>query len=344
MAKQRSKMVKQLKAGAVDRNTLATFAERSAHPLHSPTQPLGITCLAGHPTSSNLLLTGGADGVAHLFDTDTQQITQTYRGHEKAVTSVKYVAESQRVLTTSTDHTANLYHATDSTLVHTFRTHKHSVTAGDVHPTLAFAITASADHSWAWHDLTTLSTPTIVRSVHLPYTTAKFHPDGVLIGTGTSDGVLRIWDVRELKVAATLEHSTADDTAANGTAKQFKLTDIAFNPNGYIVATSDRSGCISVYDLRKPAAGAMHTIELSRGSEVNAIAYDESGSYLGAASSTGTAIYESKTFDAVVEWQSPQRVNGVVLRLQQGEGKKPYVATASKDRKLLLYGAPTAAA
>lgn len=32
------------------------------------------------------------------------------------------------------------------------------------------------------------------------YASAEFHPDGVLLGTGTQDGVVRVWDVKGQKV------------------------------------------------------------------------------------------------------------------------------------------------
>ena len=39
------------------------------------------------------------------------------------------------------------------------------------------------------------------------YSTAKFHPDGMLLGTGTRNSLVRIWEIRQQKVG-THPHSS----------------------------------------------------------------------------------------------------------------------------------------
>lgn len=36
------------------------------------------------------------------------------------------------------------------------------------------------------------------------FSSAEFHPDGVLLGTGTEEGLVRVWDVKGQKVCADL--------------------------------------------------------------------------------------------------------------------------------------------
>jgi pre-mRNA-processing factor 19 len=33
------------------------------------------------------------------------------------------------------------------------------------------------------------------------YTSAEFHPDGLILGTGTADSLVRIWEARQQKVS-----------------------------------------------------------------------------------------------------------------------------------------------
>ena len=33
------------------------------------------------------------------------------------------------------------------------------------------------------------------------YTAAQFHPDGLILGAGTQDSLVRIWEVRQQKVS-----------------------------------------------------------------------------------------------------------------------------------------------
>lgn len=37
------------------------------------------------------------------------------------------------------------------------------------------------------------------------YSCARFHPDGMILGTGTKDSLVRIWELRNLQNVATFE-------------------------------------------------------------------------------------------------------------------------------------------
>lgn len=77
-------------------------------------------------------------------------------------------------------------------------------------------------------------------SAGLPqYTCGAFHPDGLILGTGSSSGALRIWDVRTLENPHTLPgHSAA-------------MTCLAFSENGYQAASGSVDGSVRLWDLRK---------------------------------------------------------------------------------------------
>lgn len=55
--------------------------------LHTASIP-GLTCLSLHPTFHNLVLTGGMDKQAVLFDTQSQKQVAAFKGHTKKITDV----------------------------------------------------------------------------------------------------------------------------------------------------------------------------------------------------------------------------------------------------------------
>ncbi len=71
------------------------------------------------------------------------------------------------------------------------------------------------------------------------FQSCSFHPDGLILGTGTSNGAFKIWDIREQKNVINL-------TGHTGSIKS-----ISFSENGYLVATGAANGVVNVWDLRK---------------------------------------------------------------------------------------------
>lgn len=73
-------------------------------------------------------------------------------------------------------------------------------------------------------------------------TCAQFHPDGQILATGTVDGEVKIWEIRERRNAANFTH---------GVGTNQPLTAVSFSENGYYLATGGADGQIKLWDLRK---------------------------------------------------------------------------------------------
>jgi pre-mRNA-processing factor 19 len=239
--------------------------------------------------------------------------------HEKRVNDVHFHPREPLVFSASADNTAKIWNMKEDGSMHTLSNHTDDVCSITVHVSGDYVVTASADKTWAFHDIQSgklLSTSHSTAGFHV----ARFHPDGALLGSGNSDGVVRIWDVKTGKEAATFNgHS----------GKVFALD---FSENGYYVATAGEDNTVRMWDLRKSAN--FHTLDLSdSGSTVTALDFDNSGSYLAVAVGKDIRLYIGKTLGHITTLQKhTATVNGVAW----GQDAK-FLASVSQDKTLKFW-------
>jgi len=260
------------------RQAIQSFAQKSSGSPHSTAKP-GVLCVDISPADSNLLLTGGVDGNAVLFNHATGKIIETLQAHRKKVTDVHFhPTDPKIVFTASADHTAIIWTNTKGRFVpQSVLKHKNDVVGLTIHPSGAYVVTASADATWAFYDV---QTGALKRSVPPPdtdagYTRVAFHPDGLILGTGTSDSVVRIFDVR----AQRNEFSFRGHTGS--------VTGLSFSENGFYLSTADQNAVVKVWDLRK--LEKVHSLDVGSGSCHN-VSFDGSGLYAAVAAARDVRI------------------------------------------------------
>ena len=147
-----------------------------------------------------LLLSSGVDKVAVLYNRKTGKKIGNLTGHSKKVTTVLFHPTQEAVLTGSADKTVRLWTGTNAGYDTSYRvrTHTGEVTGVDLHSSGDYFVSSSLDETWGFHDVRTGSTLLHVQNAKATALNCiKFHPDGLLVGTGTSDSLIRLWDVKE---------------------------------------------------------------------------------------------------------------------------------------------------
>lgn len=85
-------------------------------------------------------------------------------------------------------------------------------------------MSAGSDSKWNFYDFETAKAIAEVTDSENQsgYTCISFHPDGNLLGAGTNDSVVQIWDVKSQRIAANFGEHTG------------KINALAFSENGQV--------------------------------------------------------------------------------------------------------------
>lgn len=320
LTQERKKKGRTVPEELVSAEKIRGFLTLASHPgLHSASVP-GILALDINHSDQSKILTGGNDKNATVFNKDTEQIVAILKGHTKKVTKVIFHPEDDTVITASPDACIRIWNVPTSQTQLLLRCHDGPVTGLSLHPTGDYVLSTSSDKHWAFSDIRTGRLLTKVPDpTDIGLTTAQFHPDGLIFGTGTEDSQVKIWDLKEQSNVANFPGHTGPITA------------ISFSENGYYLATAADDACIKLWDLRK--LKNFKTITLDEGYEVKDLCFDQSGTYL-AIAGTDIRVYLCK------QWQELKVFNDhTALATGVRFGKHAqYVASTSMDRTLKLYG------
>ncbi|KAF8388285.1 hypothetical protein HHK36_026951 [Tetracentron sinense] len=309
---------------------LERYTQLSSHPLHKTNKP-GILSTDIH-SSKDFIATGGVDTNAVLFDRTSGQILSTLSGHSKKVNSVKFVDRDELFVTGSADKTVRVWQASENgnyICQHILKDHTAEVQAVTIHATNSYFVTASLDNTWCFYDLSSGLCLTQVgdASGSEGYTSAAFHPDGLILGTGTSEALVKIWDVKSQSNVARFDGHIGPVTA------------ISFSENGYFLATAAHDG-VKLWDLRK-LRNFRNFTPYDSNTPTNSVGFDHSGSYLAIA---GSDIRVYQVANVKSEWNCIKTFpdlsgTGKATCVKFGPDAK-YLAVGSMDRNLCIFGLP----
>lgn len=216
--------------------------------------------------SEKILLVGSSTGSVAIYDFNNpgkNNITKiTHKGSVTALNQVMYKDEQTPILAYKEKL---LVTNNKSTFDHD---HKGDIFQIVAHPTLTnLFVLFSRDGTWSLNDLENMTV--LFRSLQPQnYTCGNIHVDGALLGTGTENGEVIIYNL------------TTGQSVSNIKAKYVNIKKLLFALNGYwlLVSSTDNENASSldIIDLRKNAT--IHSIEFS--TELVDFAIDPSSSII----------------------------------------------------------------
>ncbi|XP_024970511.1 pre-mRNA-processing factor 19-like isoform X1 [Cynara cardunculus var. scolymus] len=327
LSQQRKK--RQISSSLAPVDAVERYTQLNSYPLHK-TNKAGILSIDVHQ-SKGIIATGGVDTNAVVFNQTSGEILSTLSGHSKRVTSVKFVADGELVVTGSADKTVRVWQGSEDgnyDCRHVLKDHTAEVQAVTVHATNSYFVTASLDNTWCFYELSSGLCLAQVADLSASegYTSAAFHPDGLILGTGTAGSLVKIWDVKSQANVARFDGHVGAVTA------------ISFSENGYFLATAAQDG-VRLWDLRK--LRNFRSFTPYENTPTQSVEFDHSGSYLALG---GSDIRVYQVANVKSEWNCIQTFpdlsgTGKINSVKFGPDAK-YIAVGSMDRNLRLFGLP----
>ena len=233
-----------------------------------------ITSLAFSGDAS-LIVTGGRDGVARIWNGRTGKRLHELAGHAGQVLDVSMAARGTEVATASTDGTARVWDATTGELEAPLFGHTDFVRTVDFSTDGLTVVTGSDDstaRTWALNGrrIATLA------GHRDGVVDAVFSPDGRSVATAGEDGTVRIWDAgtapqlvsaavpspaRPEPTVSSSDGATAtidgkevhlvreDGTTTTLSGHRLAVTCAGFSPDGERLVTAERDGDLILWDV-----------------------------------------------------------------------------------------------
>lgn len=275
-----------------------------------------------------MVLTGGVDKNVVLFNKDEGKVVATMTGHTKKVSDVLFHPQHELFFSASHDKTVRIWSpssagSTKFSSAHSLRLHEGEVSGVTLQPLGEHLVSASTDSSWAFIDIQTARALAHVRSDEPEgFECVQFHPDGVILGTGTLASRIRVWDVKTLSNVASFE------------GHKGKITDISFSENGFFMASAGEDSVVKLWDLRK--LKVFQTLDLE-GVHSTSLSFDYSGSYLAVGGHDGTLrVYGFNTDKQLHHITTLNDHTKEVTDVQFGK-HAAFLASASADRTLRFF-------
>lgn len=300
------------------------LTEKGSYPLHSSTTP-GILSLDIHKSQGNYICTGGNDGKAVVFDYNSNKVVATLQNPDNTdrISGVQFTQNG--VLLTRHQGIAEFWNV--DLLSHTAELRRqiqgHSGTIAQAYPLNPYFIYGVTNNAWGMFNMETGAKLCQVElDDHSDLTSVAVHPDGLMMATGSSTGVIKLWDVRSQKVAATLEgHKSA-------------IHSLEFSEKGIQLCSASHKENIahlwSLKKLQKPPKNLTHR----QGGVIRDVTFDPYGAYIATAYENFLCFYDASNPDTcLIELEAHKDQINKVRFSKDGS----FIATASEDRFMKIF-------
>lgn len=209
----------------------------------------GVFSIDIHPTQQNVVVSGGGDDHAYVWQLDTGEQLAELDQHEDSVSAVRFSHDGSLVATGAMDGRINVYNVDKRERCASLEGPNEIVWI-DWHPRGNVLVAGTDDGSlWMW-SLPAGNFMQVFRGHSAPATCGRFTHDGRNIVSGSEDGSLIIWDP---KTAAIVHKFTSADERFH----QEGITSLAISRDDQIILTGSMDGTAKLVHANGSILGSL---------------------------------------------------------------------------------------
>jgi len=339
-------------ASHATKEQLAEFSQIDKKTLHKSSAKPGITALVVD-NKHDIAVSGGRDKQIIVYSKEENRVLATIAGvasKEITCVDVSHTEDGKTLIVTgSQDGHVKAYLSPDYQLLGSAMVEdddegdaeQKAVVGVSIHPTGTYALATTRKGTVVFLSVSSSEGEGVQKRAvfrekdadDVQYSCSMIHPDGLILGVGTTEGKLKIWDLKTQKLAQTLE------------GHEGSVTSLCFSENGYHVVSSSSSGEVLVWDLRK--GKTIKTLnqkeESDDTSSIGAVccaAFDPSGRYLAYGGEKGVNITVVKEWN-LIALQESGKENENVTGISWGKDAMSLVTCSDKERAMKYWGPPS---
>ena len=154
------------------------------------------------------LVTGSLTCITEVWDVETGDLVQQFRGHAQAITSVAFAPKRdqgpQLLATGSQDCNIRLWDLETGTSIHTLRGHPNGIWALAFHPTQPLLISGSNDSTVKLWDTNSGESVRTLQGYSTGIKALAIHPDGTQLASAGDNSLICLWDTQTHEQCQTL--------------------------------------------------------------------------------------------------------------------------------------------
>lgn len=281
-----------------------------------------------------------------MFDRSRKSVIFSNDHGKSRIVSVQFVGDSGSLMSASSEGTVRIWNklthsnCESFSLSTTYPCYHAELVSALSHPLHTYMIAVCKDETWQLWDLEKAHiicsvkrsgdqcrSPT--RQLNVRYSAADIHPDGLILGIGTNEPAVRLFDNRtENKEVGHLSQS-------GSSGHNDHITGISFSENGYLMSSSSQDG-VKIWDLRK--LKCIKDIKTSR--PAHTTRFEPSGGYLAIGSNILQLFRGKMDFSLIREFActEPFDIHERAQSLCFGNDAS-FIAMGTEDHNLRIFSA-----